>query len=177
MVLDLLIMLPAVLVLCGAAGSYVLRWSISQVLVGAWRSGAAQHDLVGRQVARWHHRISLCGHGVADLVGRAARPQLARPAWVVAICFGLLLVHIAQGVQYRFIDYPDNVRYWEGHKTEELLRRGFEPGTFAAIQFERKILSGEMVGFSISPNTYAAMLVVLGIVAAGAVVQRMRDQR
>ncbi len=178
-VLDLLMCLPAVLVLLRRVmdKTYVLRWSISQVLLGAlalwavistawsadkWLAGVTAFHFVAMASLVW---------GSAQLVRSWLRLR-----WVVAVCFGMLLVHLAQGVQYRFIDYPDNVRYWQGHKDEELARRGWKPDSFDAQQLEKKLLSGEMVGFSVSPNTYAAMLVVLTIVSAGSMIQRIVDR-
>jgi O-antigen ligase len=178
-VLDLLMCLPAVFVLLRRVidRTYVLRWSISQALLGAlalWAviSTAWSADKWLAGITAFHFIA------MASLVWAAA--QLVRSwlrlRWVVAVCFGLLLVHLAQGVQYRFIDYPDNVHYWQGHKDEELQRRGWKPGSFEALQLEKKLVNGEIVGFSVSPNTYAAMLVVLSIVAAGSALQRIADR-
>ncbi|HTL29208.1 MAG TPA: O-antigen ligase family protein [Tepidisphaeraceae bacterium] len=178
-VLDLLMCLPAVLVLLRRVldRQYVLRWSISEALLGALAIFAAISTFWSAD--KWLAGVTAFHFiAMATLVWSAA--QLVRSwlrlRWVVAVCFGMLLVHLAQGIQYRFIDYPDNVRYWNGHKAEELARRGWAEGSFEALQLEKKLLSGEMVGFSVSPNTYAAMLVVLTIVSAGAMMQRFKDK-
>jgi O-antigen ligase len=178
-VLDLLMCLPAVLVLLRRVldKTYVLRWSISQVLLGALALWAVIS--VGWSADKWLAGITAFHFiAMATLVWAAA--QLVRSwlrlRWVVAICFGVLLVHLAQGVQFRFIDYPDNVHYWETHKAEELARRGWNEGSFEAVQLEKKVKNGEIVGFSVSPNTYAAMLVVLTIVCAGCAIQRFVDK-
>ncbi|WP_428940982.1 O-antigen ligase family protein [Fontivita pretiosa] len=106
--------------------------------------------------------------------------QLAR-SWlhvrlVAGVCVGILLVFIAQGTLYRLVEVPDSIRYWQEHRDEELAKRGWEPGSFQAIQFEKKILAGEMLGFCASPNSFAAALVLLGVMGAGAAIQRIVDR-
>ena len=64
-------------------------------------------------------------------------------------------------------------RDWEQNREQRLRERGLEPGTFAADQLERKLLRGEMMGFAASPNTFAAVTVLLVVVTAGLVVQRL----
>ncbi|HWP40288.1 MAG TPA: O-antigen ligase family protein, partial [Tepidisphaeraceae bacterium] len=91
---------------------------------------------------------------------------------VAGICVGILLVSIAQGTLYRLVEVPDSVQYWMQNRDQELAKRGWEPGSFQAIQFEKKILAGEMLGFCASPNSFAALLVLLGVIGAGAVIQR-----
>ena len=45
---------------------------------------------------------------------------------------------------------------------EQILReRGWEENSFQAQQFARKLIGGEMVGFNTSPNSYAAIIVML----------------
>jgi O-antigen ligase/tetratricopeptide (TPR) repeat protein len=95
---------------------------------------------------------------------------------VAAMCFGLLLVYVANGAIYRLVDVPDNIKYWNDHKDEELKKRNWLPGSFQAIQFENKIINGEMVGFNASPNTFAAVVVMLGVVCLGVVIQRLVDK-
>jgi hypothetical protein len=57
-----------------------------------------------------------------------------------------------------------------------LAHHNWTPDSFEARQFEQKLLRGEMIGFAASPNTFAAMIVLCGIIAAGAAVQRIVDK-
>lgn len=105
--------------------------------------------------------------------------QLAR-SWlkvriVCAACLAVLLVYFMHGLLYRTVDLPDVLRYWHEHKAQELAARGWEPDSFQARQFEKKLLAGEMMGFNTSPNSFAAMVVMLGITSAGLAIQRARD--
>ncbi|MBV8782345.1 MAG: O-antigen ligase family protein, partial [Phycisphaerae bacterium] len=54
--------------------------------------------------------------------------------------------------------------------------RGWQPDSFIAQQFKRKVMAGEIIGFSASPNTYAMELVLLGGIAAGLAAQRIADR-
>jgi len=50
------------------------------------------------------------------------------------------------------------------------------PDSFAARQFEIKIVSGEMMGFNTSSNSFAALIVLVMIVGVGAIIQRQADR-
>lgn len=175
---DLLICVPALLVLLRRVidPSFQLRRTISHILLGAlgllavcstfWASdkflaAVTSFHLLAAAVLVWT---------MTQLVHSWLRLRL-----VAGMCFGLLLVYVANGAIYRLVDVPDNIKYWQENKDEELRKRGWEPGSFQAIQFENKIINGEMVGFNSSPNTFAAMIVMLGVVCIGVVIQRFAD--
>ncbi|HEY7091354.1 MAG TPA: hypothetical protein VH518_24875 [Tepidisphaeraceae bacterium] len=179
LVFDLLLCVPALLVLLRRVIDpefrMTLSWShVVLAALGLWAACSAfwSSDKFGTVVTSSH------------LIAAAAlvwsMTQLMR-SWlrlrlVAAGCFALLLVYVAHGITFRLIDVPDNIKYWTEHKEEELRNRGMELGSFQAIQFEKKVLSGEMVGFNASPNTFAAMLVMLGVVSAGVAIQRIVDR-
>lgn len=94
---------------------------------------------------------------------------------LAAACVSLLLIFTAHGAIYRLVDVPENLRYWQEHRTEELARRGWQADSFEASQFEKKLASGEMIGFSTSPNTFAATLVMVAVVTFGVIAQRLAD--
>ncbi|MGH7177319.1 MAG: O-antigen ligase family protein, partial [Tepidisphaeraceae bacterium] len=94
---------------------------------------------------------------------------------VASACAGLLLVFVAHGLIYRFVEVPDLRRSYEQNRDEFLHQRGWQPGSFLEQQFTRKVLSGEMIGFSASPNSFAATLVMLSVISAALVIQRIRD--
>src|SRR5262249_40013100 len=100
-------------------------------------------------------------HWISGLAILWAVSQLERD-WlmlrvVAGVCFGLLLVYVAYGLQYRFVDVPELQKNWEQNRDQILRDRGWEPDSFMAIQFGKKIMSGEMIAFSASPNTFATM--------------------
>jgi O-Antigen ligase len=179
LVFDLLMCVPALLVLLRRAidPAFRLRFSVSHILLAAlalwaacssfWASdkfaaAITSSHLVAAAVLVW---------AMTQMVGSWVRLRL-----VGAMCFGLMLTYVGNGTLYRLIDVPDNIKYWQEHKGEELRKRGWEPDSFQARQFEHKIINGEMVGFNVSPNTFAAMVVMLGVVCIGVVIQRFVDR-
>src|SRR5690606_33056214 len=53
--------------------------------------------------------------------------------------------------------------------------RGFVEGELSARRFGQKIMAGEMIGYTASPNSFAAIVVTLCILAAALAIQRVRD--
>jgi O-antigen ligase len=180
MALDLLCCLPAILVLGRRVSDreYVLRWSWAALplgLLAVWGvlSTAWAADRFAALVAGFHL--------VAATAMFWAASQLVR-SWmrlrvVAAILLGLLLAYFTFAVFYRAMDLPALKRNWEEHKTEILKDRGLDQDPFLAKQFENRVLSGELMGFFVSPNTMAAMIVLLGVVSVGVAVQRILDDR
>jgi len=91
----------------------------------------------------------------------------ARLRIVAALMLGLLLAYLAHGAYYRTVDLPELRENWEKNKAQILLERNWDPQSFAATQFEKKVLAGDMVGFHASPNTFAAVVVVCLTVTLG----------
>ncbi|MBC8109198.1 MAG: O-antigen ligase family protein [Anaerolineae bacterium] len=102
-------------------------------------------------------------------------PDWSRLRIVAGVCFGLMLALVAYGLIYRFVELPDLRESIQKNWTQILAQRGWEPGSFMETQFRRKVMAGEMVGFNASPNSFAAMLVMLTVVSVGAMFQRLRD--
>jgi O-antigen ligase/tetratricopeptide (TPR) repeat protein len=119
-------------------------------------------------------------HFIAALCVLFAASQLVR-SWkrlrlVTAILIGLLGAQICNGMMYRFSEWPGTVAYFEQNKPEILRQHGWAPNEFAARQFEQKLKSGEVMGFTASPNSYAALLVMLAVVAMGWIIQRWSER-
>ncbi len=95
---------------------------------------------------------------------------------VGGVCFGLLLAMIAHSSVYLLVDVPELRRNWEQDKSRILAERGWTADSFSARQFEKRVLGAEVFGFTASPNAYASLLVLLGFIAAGALIQRLRDR-
>ena len=176
--LDLLCCVPALLVLVRRAAdeTYVVRWNGSHVwtgLLAAWvcASVAWADDKFAAAVA--------ASHVTAAFSLLWAASQLVR-SWlrlrtVAAVCFGLLLVCLAQAVVYHFVEVPDTKKNFEEHRKEFFQQQNWTEDSYFARQFEKKLESGEMMGFNGSPNSFAAVLVLLAGVSAGLVVQRLID--
>jgi O-antigen ligase len=179
LVFDLLLCLPGLLVLLRRAidPRFRLRLGLSHVLLAALALLAASSALWASD--KFAAAVT-SAHLLAAAVLVWSMTQLVH-SWlrlrlVAAMCFGVLLIYVANGAIYRLIDVPDNIKYWNEHKDEELRKRGWPADSFQARQFEQKIINGEMVGFNASPNTFAAVVVLLGVVCIGVVIQRLLDR-
>jgi O-antigen ligase len=181
--LDLLSCVPTFLILVRRVmdPTYVLRWSWSHVLMSLlavwavasrwWASDkyaamVQSADFASAMVLLWAGTQLVRSHGRLRIVAGAV--------------VGLLLVYVAHGVNKRFVEFPESVRAWNDPKSgssrwEYIKATGLSEEDFAFQQFERKLLSGELRGFGNSPNTYAAMLVMMGLISVGVLIQRIRD--
>ncbi|MDB5173173.1 MAG: lipid core-O-antigen ligase-like enyme [Phycisphaerales bacterium] len=177
--LDLLCCIPALLILGRRAvnAAYVLFSSWTFVPMGLLAVWAAMSPLWSAD--RFSATVSAT-HLFASLVFLWSTTQLVR-SWlrlrlVAAACVGLLLALCVAGYYYRFAELQDMTQTWQEHKAEFLAEHGWKPDSFEALQFEKRVLAGQPMGFSASTNTYAALLVLLGVVAGGLVIQRVVDR-
>jgi hypothetical protein len=179
LVFDLLMGLPAMIVLLRRCvdRSFQVRSRLSHLIFAAFALLALVSTFWSsdRFAAAVNATHLLAAAGLMWAMAQIVRNGL-RVRLVAAACFGLLMVYVAQGAIFWFVDRPDTVRYWQEHRAEELARRGWEPGSFQARQFEQKLVHGELYGFNSSPNTFAALIVMLSIIAAGVAVQRIVDR-
>lgn len=106
----------------------------------------------------------------AQLVHSGLRLRL-----VAATSFGLLLLLLVQGYYYRFIDLPDLQQNWRQHHSLFLTEQGATSSSINAGQIEKNIMGGVPTGFNVSRNSYAAVLVLLMVIAAGIILQRRAD--
>ncbi len=179
LLLDLLCAAPAILVLLRAAldRAFVLRKSIANVimlLLAIWIAAGTQW--ADDRFAATVDAANLC----SALSMLWAAQQLAR-TWrhvriVAAIAFGVLLICASHGVVDRLVELPVRQENFQKHLPDMLKQMNIEPGSFEANRIVQKIGSGELLGFSASINTFAAVMVICGITAAGAVVQRVKDR-
>jgi O-antigen ligase len=179
LVFDLLACLPAVLVLIRRAldRNYrlVRHWShlfLFALAVWAVLSTAWSADRFAAAVASAHFFSAACLlWAMSQLVRSAGRFRI-----VSALAFGLLLVLTVQSAIYRFVDVPENLNYWHEKKDQILKSHDWTPDSFAAKQFEHKLTSGELVGFFNSPNSFAAVGVLLFFACIGIGIQKIRDK-
>jgi O-antigen ligase len=181
LVLDLLCCVPALLVLLRAAidRTFVVRRSLAHgfmILLGAWTM------LSPLWASDKFASVISASHWFGALVLLWSTSQLVRD-WrglrlVAAAAFGLLLVLTAHGVIYRLVELPE-LREQVARDWPTILRdRGWQEGDYIAGRFKMRVMAGEMIGFSASPNTFGAMIVMLGVVTAGLAIQRLacRDE-
>jgi len=178
LLMDLLFGLPALLVLGRRVidRDYVLRFSWSAVPMGLLAVWTAASVIWADD--KFSAVISAANLGAA-LVFIWSTAQLVR-SWlrlrlVAGVCFGLLLVLVVSGWWYRLIDWPDLKRNWQETSAEMLSQLHKEPGSRDAEQFSKNIASGTPLGFSVSTNTYGALLVLTMAIAAGVGLQRRKD--
>jgi O-antigen ligase len=179
LILDALCCVPALLIVLRSAldRGWPIRWTLTHTilfLLGTWTllSAVWSSDKFASAIS--------AAHFAAGLVVLWTFSQLVRD-WrsvrlVAGSALGLLIVITVHGLLYRYLDLPDLVRSVERDWATILQERGWEPGSFMATQFKKRIVSGEIMGFSASPNTYGALLVMLGVVGAGLLVQRICDR-
>jgi O-antigen ligase len=174
---DLLETVPALLVLARRAidKSYPGRFRWSPVLFIAlgvfcvsssfWAADKFAAVVTGLHVA-----------GAAVLLWSVSQLVRSWPQFrlVAALAGGLLLVLVASTLVYRFIDVPDNAKFWDQNKAAILKEHNWDPDSFPARQFEHKLLSGELIGFFYSPNTFAAVSVMLFAACVGIGIFRFR---
>ena len=96
---------------------------------------------------------------------------------VSGLAVGLLVVLTAHGAWYDRMERAPLVQLWNTDPAQVLQSQNVQPGTFAAKQLQNRIENGELLGFSVSPNTYAAVLVMLGCVAIGLACDHVVERR
>ncbi|HWE02131.1 MAG TPA: hypothetical protein VG326_06935 [Tepidisphaeraceae bacterium] len=179
LVLDLLFCIPTLLVLGRRAfdDHYSLLFSWTYVPMGLLAALAALSPL---WAADKFASVVSASHLVCGLVFLWSTSQLMR-SWLglkltAGACIGILLALSLAGYYYRVVEVADLKQMWARHKTEILAERGWPEGTYEARMFENRVLKGQPMGFSDSTNTYAALLVLLGVVSAGVAIQRAADR-
>ncbi len=175
-VLDLLCCLPAILVLLRRVldKTYIVRFTWAEGLLALFAAWALLSTLWAGDKFQ---ALVLAFHLIATASLFWAMAQLVR-SWmrlrlVAGACMGLLLVYIAQGLMFHFVDVPDTLKYWNANRAAEMQSHGWHEGDFALKQYEQKITNGEMMGFHASPNTFAAVIVLAGVIIAGVGIQRI----
>jgi hypothetical protein len=179
LVLDWLMVLPAVLVLARRLidPTYALRGTVVMVplaLLAGW---------ICLSLA-WSHDGFLTLVNAGHFVGAAAlfwaMTQLVR-TWkrlrlVAGVGIGMLLILSAKSVYWRTLDLPDAQANFQENRETFFAERGQDPDSVQARQFEGKIMRGEMIGYSVSSNVHGALLVMGSLIALGAAGQRLRHR-
>jgi len=172
LIFDLLCCLPAILVLVRRCldKTYTLRWNWSLVLIvplAFWMAASVKWaddkfaDVIS--TANFLAAIALLW-AMSQIVRSWMRLRI-----VAAIAYGLLLVFLVRGFYYKFVEMPMLLE----QQTKLLEQQGFDPNSFAGIQFARKI--NELMGFNSSANSFAGLVVLLMTIGLGVAIQRIKD--
>ncbi len=100
----------------------------------------------------------------------------ARRRFVVAALLAVLAVWITKGLYQRFVDFPDTISYYNGHKQEIWQQHGWAPGDFHIKLFEGRMNSKEVTGFSSFSNVTAQGLIALPLLALALIIAAARDK-
>ena len=175
-VLDVLCYVPAGLVALRAVFDerFRLRWSWTAGLlavVGLWAIASIfwATDRFGAAVSAGK---LLAGAAVLWTLVQTVR-DWGRFRVVCGLMVGLLAVNVVQGLIYVNVDVPDMQRNWEQTREQTLAQQGVEPGSFQAMQLEKRVLGGELMGFSSSPNTLGALVAMISMLVLGDLVGRI----
>jgi tetratricopeptide (TPR) repeat protein len=178
--LDLIAALPALLLLARrvARPDESARSSLACILaaaVAAWVAASAlwADDKFAAVVQAAHLAAAFSLLWAASQCVTTPR----RAKLIAAAAFGFLLLQIINAIQWRFVEMPATLRLFQQHKPEILAANGWKPGDFLARQYEAKLKSREMLGFTSSSNSFAAVLVMLMGVSTGLIIQKFADRR
>jgi O-antigen ligase len=179
LLLDLLCCMPAGLVLLRRVVDrrFFLRlsWShLAMFLLAAWTLASVfwSSDKFAAIINASHWAAALTLLWSTSQLGHS----WLRLRLIGAVGFGLLMVLLVQGYYYRFVDIPELQAEWQKHHAEMLHQQGTELNSTEADQLGKNVASGEVSGFNISRNTYAAVLVLLIVLSGGIVMQRLKDK-
>jgi O-antigen ligase len=178
--LDWLAFLPALLVLIRRIidKQYTLRFGLAHGLLGLLA-------VLALCSVSWASDKYLALIGAGSLLGGAALlwtfSQVVRK-WehiriIAGVAVGLLLVQAAHGVIWMHVEMPETQRSFNNNRDEFLRQLNIEEGSFAAQQIQQRVNNSAMMGFTASPNIFGAIVVMLGVVALGCLVQRVIDER
>ncbi len=102
----------------------------------------------------------------------APRPSLRRAA--VAVVIGYFCVLLAKSAGQLLVEHPAVVASFDLDPEGALASRGYEPGSAAALQFERRLRQPDITGWFGLANVLAAYLVA-GAAACGAIAWQRRS--
>ncbi len=175
-VLDLLCYLPALIVCARAVFDerFKLRWSASVAFLAGL--GVLAIASIFWSADRFAAGVSssrlLAGAVILWSIIQTVR-SWASFRMFCGLLVGLLAVNILQGLIYVNMDLPQLQEQWQQTREQIFAQQNIEPGSFRAMQLERKVLGGELMGFNASPNSLAALVVMTVMIVAGGLSLRL----
>src|SRR5258708_5977942 len=152
--LDLLCCVPAMLVLLRRAldRHFTLRIAWSALPLGLLCGWMLLSTIWAAD--KFAALITAC-HWTAAAAMLWAMAQLVRDGvtlrLVAALLFSLLPIYAITGLETRFLEHRDTVRYFESNRPKVLAEQGLAEGSFGAKQFEEQLRWMETFGFFSSP--------------------------
>src|SRR5438128_1486596 len=176
--LDLLCCLPALILLCRAAldRTFTLNRSLlywPMLALGGWAVLS-----VWWAPDKFAALVS-ASHFVAAMIFLWSASQLVR-SWiqmrlVAGLALGALLALLCSGYYYHLGEAAAVRNYFEQNPDEVLRQNHIKPNSPEAYLLLKRVMGAEPMGYSTSTNSYAAIVVMLGTMAAGVAIQRRSD--
>lgn len=95
--------------------------------------------------------VLLAARGYISMYPGASKP-------LIAATLGFLCFQLAEGAHQYFVQHPELVRFFEDSKDTFFASRGWDPGSFQALSYERRLNQPEMLGWIQLSNVFAAMM-------------------
>jgi O-antigen ligase len=189
-ILDWLAFVPALLVLLRRVidRSYTLRFTLAHgmlaliaILAGASTLWAGDKYLALVSAGQLIAAAALCW-AFSQIVRNWQHLRI-----VAAVCVGLLAAYAVNGFIYREVELRDTIAAYEKDYATILqavgVREPVDPARpreekpYDQQQFEARLYSGALMGYTTSSNGFASIVTLLAIVSVGCVAQRYVDTR
>ena len=150
-------------------------------------SGALLLFAIGALPALWHallgpdrtlDDVRLASAWIAALGGALALREAARDAAIrrttLAVVFGFAVALAGRGVMQVFVEHAGTVQDFNLRRDAILRSHGWEPGSSAALIFERRLTQPEASGWFGLSNVYAGVLAACFVGLAGVALASLR---
>ncbi len=152
----------------GGSRLSMILWVIPVPLCLQWAFVGGHH---GQVVLPW-----MAGVTAAMALAHLCRDPHTRRL-VVAILIAVAAPIALQALTQWGWDNPDTAAWFIGHRDEALALMGLEPGSSAAMVYERRLLEGTPSGWFTSANLLATVMAACAIVFAGLTFAAQRQSR
>ncbi len=142
---------------------------------------------IGALPALWHallrpdrtlDDVRLASAWIAALAGALALREAARDAMIrrmtLAVIFGFAVALAGRGVMQVFVEHPATVQDFNLRRDDILRSHGWEPGSSAALIFERRLTQPEASGWFGLSNVYASVMAACFVGLAGVALASLR---
>jgi len=142
---------------------------------------------IGALPALWHallrpdrtlDDVRLASAWIAALAGAIALREAARDAAIrrmtLAVIFGFAIALAGRGVMQVFVEHPATVQDFNLRRDAILRSHGWEPGSSAALIFERRLTQAEASGWFGLSNVYASVMAACFVGLLGVALASLR---
>ncbi len=170
--IDMIIVFLAGVMLAGEAVSrrggdllVLALWFLPMGLIILWALRGTHHAQVA---VPW-----IAGVSAAAALAHACRDSGTRRA-VLSVLIAISGPLVLQGFVQWGWTIPDTIAWFEVHQSQVLASLGLEPGSAAALVYERRLMDGGASGWFSSPNVYGGVLAGCAVAWSGLFVQARR---